>query len=77
MKPLPVIIIPSRAGFYYMSNAAGRFVGTLCSGAIYQYAADDKALGLGCAQHGTIMPPGVCSRHPAAPPAAASLSRSQ
>ena len=35
-------------GFYYMSNAVGRLVGTLSSGAIYQYAATDKAYGLGC-----------------------------
>ena len=41
--------VASSVGFYYMSNAAGRFVGTLCSGAIYQYAAVDKAVGLGCA----------------------------
>lgn len=40
--------VASSVGFYYMSNAAGRFVGTLCSGAIYQYAHEDKAYGLGC-----------------------------
>lgn len=28
-------------GFYYMSNAMGRLVGTLASGAIYTYAGDD------------------------------------
>lgn len=42
--------VASSVGFYYMSNAAGRFVGTLCSGAIYQYAAEDKAYGLGCGE---------------------------
>ena len=29
------------------SNAIGRFVGTLCSGAIYEYASDSKAKSLG------------------------------
>jgi MFS family permease len=35
-------------GFYYMSNAAGRFVGTLVSGALYEWSAgSDKAAALG------------------------------
>ena len=29
-------------GFYYMSNAAGRLLGTLASGVIYSYAGDDR-----------------------------------
>jgi len=39
--------VASTVGFYYMSNAVGRFVGTLCSGAIYEYASDSKAKALG------------------------------
>ncbi len=39
--------VASTVGFYYMSNACGRFVGTLVSGAIYQYSAESKALALG------------------------------
>ena len=39
--------VASTVGFYYMSNAVGRFVGTLVSGAIYQYASQSKPLALG------------------------------
>lgn len=39
--------VAADVGFYYMSNAAGRFVGTLASGAIYQFSATDKSVGLG------------------------------
>ena len=39
--------VASTVGFYYMSNAVGRFVGTLVSGAIYQFASHSKALALG------------------------------
>ena len=39
--------VSSDVGFYYMSNAMGRFTGTLVSGAIYQYASPDKSLALG------------------------------
>jgi hypothetical protein len=31
-------------GFYYMANAMGRLVGTLLSGVIYQFTADDYGL---------------------------------
>ena len=34
------------AGFYYMSNAIGRLVGTLASGALYEFADEtDKLVG--------------------------------
>ena len=39
--------VASTVGFYYMSNAVGRFVGTLCSGAIYEYSSRSKAKALG------------------------------
>lgn len=39
--------VASEVGFYYMSNAVGRFVGTLASGAIYEYASPSKVLALG------------------------------
>jgi hypothetical protein len=39
--------VASTVGFYYMSNAVGRFVGTLVSGAIYEYASESKPAALG------------------------------
>ena len=40
--------VAADVGFYYMSNAAGRFVGTLVSGALYEWSAGaDKAVALG------------------------------
>ena len=34
--------VATSVGFYYMSNAAGRLLGTLASGVIYSYAGDDR-----------------------------------
>lgn len=34
-------------GFYYMSNAAGRLIGTILSGVLYSYAGSDRAEGFG------------------------------
>lgn len=34
-------------GFYYMSNAAGRLVGTILSGVLYSYAGSDRSEGFG------------------------------
>lgn len=40
--------VAADVGFYYMSNAAGRFVGTLVSGALYEWSGgSDKATALG------------------------------
>lgn len=40
--------VAADVGFYYMSNAAGRFVGTLVSGALYEWSAGgNKATALG------------------------------
>jgi len=39
--------VASDIGFYYMSNAVGRFTGTLVSGALYQYTSSDKSRALG------------------------------
>ena len=40
--------VAADVGFYYMSNAAGRFVGTLVSGALYEWSAGrDKAAAMG------------------------------
>lgn len=40
--------VAADVGFYYMSNAAGRFVGTLVSGALYQWSAGgDKTAAMG------------------------------
>ena len=40
--------VAADVGFYYMSNAVGRFVGTLVSGALYQFAAGgDKTRAMG------------------------------
>lgn len=40
--------VAADVGFYYMSNAAGRFVGTLVSGALYQWSAGpDKPTAMG------------------------------
>lgn len=39
--------VAADVGFYYMSNAVGRFAGTLASGAIYQYASASAATALG------------------------------
>jgi len=37
--------VATSVGFYYMSNAVGRLVGTLASGALYSYVSEDKTLG--------------------------------
>lgn len=39
--------VAATVGFYYMANAVGRLVGTLLSGAIYEYASPVKAVALG------------------------------
>ena len=40
--------VAADVGFYYMSNAAGRFAGTLISGALYEWSAgSDKATAMG------------------------------
>lgn len=39
--------VASDVGFYYMSNAVGRFTGTLVSGALYQYTSSNKSRALG------------------------------
>lgn len=39
--------VAKSVGIYYASNAVGRFVGTLVSGAIYEYSSDSKARALG------------------------------
>jgi len=39
--------VAQSVGFYYMANAVGRLAGTLGSGAIYTYGADDKGYALG------------------------------
>ena len=33
-------------GFYYMSNAVGRFTGTIVSGVIYSYVGDHKSVAM-------------------------------
>ena len=39
--------VAATVGFYYMANAVGRLVGTLLSGAIYEFASPCKAVALG------------------------------
>lgn len=39
--------VAQSVGFYYMSNAAGRLMGTLVSGALYTYVGDDVSQGIG------------------------------
>ncbi|HMT05012.1 MAG TPA: hypothetical protein PKD76_05655 [Solirubrobacterales bacterium] len=54
MKPVPSYLVLAYAedetvaknvGFYYMANAGGRFVGTILSGAVYQWQGPEACLG--------------------------------
>lgn len=40
--------VAMKVGFYYMANAMGRFVGTLLSGALYQFAGEGRSGLLAC-----------------------------
>mmetsp|Transcript_96273 Transcript_96273/g.144147 ORF Transcript_96273/g.144147 Transcript_96273/m.144147 type:complete len:126 (+) Transcript_96273:2-379(+) len=47
--------VAQSVGFYYMSNAAGRLMGTLVSGALYTYVGNDVNQGIGaCFFAGTV-----------------------
>jgi hypothetical protein len=47
--------VAQSVGFYYMSNACGRLLGTIGSGVLYTYAGADALRGLGaCFVAGTI-----------------------